>query len=82
MDSVFFPLVVNNHISVKAAAEISGYSLQYIRRLLRLEKLAGLKLGQVWLIEKSAFEDYLENVTQAADRRFGSKCHSKQVRYP
>jgi len=67
MDSVFFPLVVNNHISVKAAAEISGYSLQYIRRLLRMEKLAGLKLGQVWLIEKSAFEDYLENVTQAAD---------------
>ena len=26
------PVVVKNHISVKAAAEISGYSLQYIRR--------------------------------------------------
>ena len=29
------PTVVNNHISVEAAAEFSGYSLQYLRRLLR-----------------------------------------------
>ena len=73
MDSItIFPLVViNNHISVQAAAEFSGYSLQYIRRLLRSGKLTGLKIGQVWLIEKSTFEAYLENATQATDRRFG-----------
>jgi len=66
-----FPVVVKNHISVKVAAEISGYSLQYLRRLLRSGKLAGLKIGQVWLIDKSAFEAYLERVFQATDRRFG-----------
>jgi excisionase family DNA binding protein len=73
MDSVSeaFPLVVNNHISVQAAAEFSGYSLQYIRRLLRSGKLTGLKIGQVWLIDKSAFDAYLENATQAIDQRFG-----------
>ena len=49
MESVLdvFPLVVTNHLSVQVAAEISGYSLQYLRRLLRNGKLAGLKLGQV-----------------------------------
>jgi len=39
--SVVFPVVVNNHISVKVAAEFSGYSLQYLRRLLRYGKLDG-----------------------------------------
>ncbi len=65
------PVVVNNHITVKAAAEFSGYSLQYLRRLLRSERLAGIKIGQVWLIEKDAFIAYLEKVIQTTDRRFG-----------
>jgi excisionase family DNA binding protein len=71
MDSASIPLVVTNHISVQTAVEYSGYSLQYIRRLLRCGKLDGLKIGQVWLIDKSAFESYLEKVAQATDRRFG-----------
>ena len=65
------PVVVNNHISVKAAAEFSGYSLQYLPRLRRCVKLDGLKIGQVWLIDKSVFEVYLDNATQATDRRYG-----------
>jgi len=72
MDFVISPsVIVNNHISVQAAAEFSGYSLQYLRRLLRCSKLAGLKIGQVWLIDKAAFEAYLEKVSMATDRRFG-----------
>jgi hypothetical protein len=38
--------VLNNHISVKAAALFSGYSLQYLRRMLRTGKLNGVKIGQ------------------------------------
>jgi len=65
------PIVLNNHISVKAAADFTGYSLQYLRRLLRTGKLAGLKIGQVWLIEAAAFEAYLKKVAEATDHRFG-----------
>jgi excisionase family DNA binding protein len=71
MDSVSIPLVVTNHITVQAAAEYSGYNLQYIRRLLRCGKLVGLKIGQVWLIEKAKFEGYLEKAIQATDQRLG-----------
>jgi excisionase family DNA binding protein len=71
--SEIFPTVVNNHISVKAAATFSGYSLQYIRRLLRSGKLTGLKIGQVWLIDKAIFDAYLERATEVIDRRFGPK---------
>ena len=64
-------VVLNNLISVKTAAASSGYSLQYLRRLLRTGKLVGLKVGQVWLIELAAFEAYLDHASKAADLRFG-----------
>jgi hypothetical protein len=41
-----FPFVFNNCISVKGAAFLSGYNLQYLRRLLRVGRLIGVKLGQ------------------------------------
>ena len=67
-------VVVNNHISVQVAAEFSGYSLKYLRRLLRCDRLAGLKIGQVWLIEKSYFEAYLLRAAESTDLRFGPPC--------
>lgn len=75
MESVseVFPLVVTNHISVKVAADYSGYSLQYLRRLLRAGKLASLKIGQVWLIEVVDLEAYLENANSSKDHRFGPR---------
>ena len=73
MSSQISPIVLNNLISVKTAAECSGYSLQYVRRLLRTGKLAGLKLGQVWLIQMESFEAYLANAESSKDHRFGAK---------
>jgi len=70
-----FPIVLNNHISVKAAAQYSGYSLQYLRRMLRSGKLPGLKIGQLWLIEKQVFDAYLESAEVTQDRRFGPKLY-------
>lgn len=73
MSSLISPVVLNNLISVKDAAECSGYSLQYLRRLLRMGKLEGIKIGQVWLIAMASFEAYLENANHSADQRFGPK---------
>ena len=42
-----FPQVLNNHISVQVAALCSGYSLQYLQRLLRKGELEGTKIGQL-----------------------------------
>ena len=73
MDSGFevFPVVVNNHVSVQVAAKFSGYSLQYLRCLLRTGKLAGLKLGQLWLIKVESFEAYLAKAENSKNHRFG-----------
>jgi excisionase family DNA binding protein len=73
MSSVSKPFVLENCISVRAATAYSGYSSQYLRRLLRLGKLAGLKLGQLWLIELESIEAYLVQAGSSKDHRFGPK---------
>lgn len=73
MVSAIKPFILNNCISVKTAAEYSGYSLQYMRRLLRLGKLAGLKLGQIWLIEMESLESYLVIADSSEDQRMGAR---------
>ena len=65
--------VLNNHISVQVAASYSGYSLQYFRRLLRNEKLEGIKIGKLWLVDIGALDIYIEQAQGATDQRFGPK---------
>ncbi len=67
------PLTTYNHISVKAASLYSGYSQQYLRRLLRGGRLPSIKVGQLWLIDKKSFDTYLKRAGKTRDRRFGPK---------
>ena len=66
-----FPLVLNNLISVKAVAKHSGYNIQYLRRLLRAWQLSGMKISQLWLMNKSEFEAFLEKTSKSKDQRSG-----------
>ena len=43
--------VLEQHLSVKAAAETFSYNKQYLRCLLRAGRLDGTRIGQVWLIK-------------------------------
>jgi len=67
------PQVLNNHISVQVAASYSGYSTQYLRRLLRTGKLEVTKIGQLWLVDKGALDLYIEQAHDSIDQRFGPK---------
>jgi hypothetical protein len=44
-------ICLKTHLTIQAAAEVSGYNAQYMRRLLRAERFEGLKIGQNWLIK-------------------------------
>jgi len=65
--------VIVNHLSVQAAIEISGYNAQYLRRLLRTEKLVGIKIGQVWLIDLASLQNYFSCALNSDDLRCGPK---------
>ena len=66
-------MVLEKHISVKAAADHSGYSIQYLRRLLREGMLDGIKIGQVWLIKMTSLDAYLKCAISMGDRRCGPR---------
>jgi len=66
-------ILTETHISVLAATKATGYNAQYLRRLLRKNKLQGEKVGQLWLIRLKSLEDYLTQVESSTDQRFGSK---------
>ena len=66
-------VVLEKHLSVKAAADHSGYSIQYLRRLLREGLLEGIKIGQVWLIKIGSLDTYLQNGQMVQDRRYGPR---------
>ncbi|MFZ2488952.1 MAG: helix-turn-helix domain-containing protein [Anaerolineae bacterium] len=60
-----------DYITADEAAEISGYHVNYIRRLMRAKKLTGRKAGIVWLIERESLHQYLAKVNTLGNRRFG-----------
>lgn len=62
---------IGNYITVKIASQWSGYSDQYIRRMLRNGYLKSKRIGQIWLIEKTGFESYLLEAKKSSDKRFG-----------
>ena len=66
-------ILINRHLTVQAAAEATGYNIQYLRRLLHSGKLEGIKIGQLWLIEMQSLETYLQQVESTSDRRCGPK---------
>jgi excisionase family DNA binding protein len=66
-------ILVEKYISVQAAAELTGYNIQYLRRLLRSGAMEGVKIGQMWLIEMDALGAYLKHVENTSDRRCGPR---------
>jgi len=66
-------ILVNRHITVQAAAEVTGYNIQYLRRMLRYGALEGVKIGQIWLIDMESLLAYLERVESTSDRRYGPR---------
>ncbi|NQS92203.1 MAG: helix-turn-helix domain-containing protein, partial [Chloroflexi bacterium] len=52
---------LDSYLTVKSAADFSGYNQQYLRRLLRENVFRSRRIGQLWLIERDDFLKYLAN---------------------
>ena len=60
-----------DYITTEEAADLSGYHVNYIRRIMRQGKIKGRKAGIVWLIERPSLLEYLARV-----QALGSKKHA------
>lgn len=58
-----------DYITTDEAAQISGYHVNYIRRLMSKGKLKGRKAGLVWLIERDSLLGYLTTVKQLGTKK-------------
>jgi excisionase family DNA binding protein len=66
-------------LSIKEAAERTGYNEEYVRRLIRQGKLEAVKVGPSYLIRAGSLERYLAEIKTGDDGRAGprSKPRSK-----
>jgi hypothetical protein len=63
----------NRYVPVKIASELTGYNIQYLRRMLRSSLLKGIKIGQVWLIDMESLKAYFKFIESTSDRRYGPR---------
>ena len=67
----------NVFIAVQIASKQSGYSDQYLRKMLRHEIIQGIKIGQLWLIEYKSLLEYIEVSSTIEDLRYGPRVKIK-----
>jgi len=61
-------------ISVEEAAQVSGYSLEYVRQMIRAGRIeAKKKGGREWWIDGEKFKSYLQEMMAMDDRRCGPR---------
>lgn len=61
--------------TVEEAAEATGYSQQYIRRLVRKKenRIEAVKFGSLYLIRQDSLREFLRGIEGETDGRFGPK---------
>jgi excisionase family DNA binding protein len=66
-------VIVEDCVTAEAAAELTGYNIQHIRRLAYAGKLEATQVGRSWLIKVRSLEAYLSEVVAEGDGRFGPR---------
>ena len=51
------------------AVQISGYELDYIRKLVRAKKITGRKWGQSWQVSRKSLQEFLKGREQQGGKR-------------
>lgn len=55
-------------ITTTEAANISGFHIEYVRRLARSDQIAAKKWGREWMVNRKSFQEYL-----ASEKKPGPK---------
>ena len=65
--------LLENYISIARAVGHSGYSSQYLRRLIRDKKIHGIKFSHFWMVDVQSLNAYIAKARREEDRRFGPR---------
>ncbi len=56
-------------ITTAEAADLSGYTADYIRELIRDGRIAARKFGQTWQVDRRVLLAYVRNAESLGERR-------------
>ena len=57
------------------AARMSGYELDYIRKLIRAKKILGRKWGQSWQVNRKSLSQFLSQIENMGQKRGRKPLH-------
>ena len=57
------------------AAQISNYELDYIRKLIRAEKIIGRKWGQSWQVSRQSLMEFIDDREKQGEKRGRKPIH-------
>jgi excisionase family DNA binding protein len=60
---------MDDWLTTYEAVQLSGYELDYIRKLVRAQKIAGRKWGQSWQVSRKSLQEFLKNREQQGEKR-------------
>lgn len=60
-------------ITTHEAAELSGYHVNYLRRLIRREEIQARKISFLWFVNRQSLLDYMAHAKESGDKRRGPK---------
>jgi excisionase family DNA binding protein len=60
-------------ITTQEAAELSGYHVNYLRKLIRRGDIRGRKISFLWFVNRQSLLDYMAQAGQSDDKRRGPK---------
>ncbi|HVX90801.1 MAG TPA: helix-turn-helix domain-containing protein, partial [Candidatus Paceibacterota bacterium] len=63
-------LLEKNLISTKSASSLSGYSADYLSRLVRAGKIVGVKVGRAWYVDTISLASFIEAQDKKKADRF------------
>ncbi len=66
-------IILDDCVTAETAAALTGYHIQYIRRLAFDGKLEALRVGRAWLISIDSLRRYLRQARRMDDGRYGPR---------
>jgi hypothetical protein len=75
------PLLKENLITTKDASELSGYTSDYLARLVRSGEITGKKIGHSWLVNTASLEIFLDTQKSFKSERARELASSRVKEY-
>jgi len=66
-------IILADCVTAETAAALTGYNIQYVRRLAFEGKLDALRVGRAWLIDIKSLRHYLKQARRMDDGRYGPR---------